>query len=277
VEDGEVAFLVWISVGIVEAHLVPGQDPCCCLTETVGQLVSLSLAFARVAAPARGIVPSVASAGGIHVDGNQADVQAAQLGANAVHPFAAFRQGNVFVFWYQERGIVMFSLEFGHNPPGNFPVVGPFKETAVRASLSCSFPAVSVVNEDFHRTQSLGCRSAVAKLLKVFQFPLFPPEPVHFLPVFPPLRSLAPVKAPAKEEFVDDQDAGKVFIQVVGPALGEKGRVKLLFTVILPEKAPEGVVNVVGHNSGLPFFVEEFRDECDGAEQVNDDRHSMLC
>lgn len=98
-----------------------------------------------------------------------------------------------------------------------------------------------------YRTQSLGCRSAVAKLLKVFQFPLFPPEAVHFLPVFPSLRSLAPVKAPAKEEFVDDQDAGKGFVQVVGPALGEEGRVKLLFTVILPEKAPEGMVNVVCH------------------------------
>jgi len=70
----------------------------------------------------------------------------------------------------------------------------------------------------------------------VFQFPLFPPEPVHFLPVFPPLRSLAPVKAPAKEKFVYDQDAGKGFIQIVGPALGVEGRVELLFTVIFLEK-----------------------------------------
>jgi hypothetical protein len=45
----------------------------------------------------------------------------------------------------------------------------------------------------------------------------------------------------------------------------------------LPEEAPEALVDVVCHGSGLPFFVEQFRDECDGAEQVNDDGHSMLC
>ena len=149
-EDGEITFLVRISVAVIEAHPMSRQDPRCSLAETVGQLVSLRLAFTRVAAPAGGIVPSVASASGIHVDGNQADVQAAQLGANAIHPLAAFRQGNVFVFWYQERGIVMFSLEFGHNPPGDFPVVGPFKETAVRASLSRSLSTMAVVNEYFH-------------------------------------------------------------------------------------------------------------------------------
>ena len=40
----------------------------------------------------------------------------------------------------------MPGLELCYHPPGNFPVVGPFKETAVRRALSCSFPAVSVVN-----------------------------------------------------------------------------------------------------------------------------------
>lgn len=127
-----------------------------------------------------------------------------------------------------------------------------------------------------HGTQFLGCWSAVAILLFIFQIEQLPPAPVHLFPELPPLRSLAPVKAPAKEEFVDDQDAGKGFVQVVGPALGVKGRIKLLFTVILPEKAPEALVGFVCHGSVLPFFVEQFRDECDGAEQVNDDGHSML-
>lgn len=51
-------------------------------------------------------------------------------------------------------------LEGGHNSAGDFAVVRPFKETAVRGALSCSFLAVSVVNKNLHRTQSLGCRSA---------------------------------------------------------------------------------------------------------------------
>ena len=37
-------------------------------------------------------------------------------------------------------------LKFCVHPPGNFAVVRPFKETAVRGALSCSFLAVSVVD-----------------------------------------------------------------------------------------------------------------------------------
>lgn len=146
VEDGEVGFLVRISVGIIEAHPMTGQDLEGGGTKTVGQLVSFRLAFARVAAPAGGVIPFVASAGGVHVDGNQADVPAAQLGANAVDSAAALGERNVFGFWDQQGSVEVFGLEGGHNTPGDFPVVRPFKETAVRRALSCSFPAVSVVN-----------------------------------------------------------------------------------------------------------------------------------
>ena len=123
-EDGEIAFLVWISVAVIEAHPMSRQDPRCSLAETVGQLVSLRLAFTRVAAPAGGIVPSVASAGCIHVDGDQADVQAAQFGANAVDSAAALGQRNVFVFRNQEGSVEVLGLKGGHDSPGNFPVVG---------------------------------------------------------------------------------------------------------------------------------------------------------
>ena len=51
-EDGEVCFLIRISVGIIEAHPMTGQDLKRGRTKTVGQLVSFRLAFARVAAPA---------------------------------------------------------------------------------------------------------------------------------------------------------------------------------------------------------------------------------
>ncbi len=145
-EDGEICFLVRIVVAVVEAHLVAVEDSCCSLAETVGKFVSLRLAIARVAAPARGIVPFVAPAGGVHVDGNETDVPAAQFGANAVDSAAALGQRNVFVFRNQQGSVEVFGLEGGHNSAGDFAVVRPFKETAVRRALSCSFPAVSVVD-----------------------------------------------------------------------------------------------------------------------------------
>ena len=146
VEDGEVGFLVRISVAVIEAHPMTGQNLEGGGTKTVGQLVSFRLAFARVAAPTGCIVPFVASAGSVHVDGNETDVPAAQLGANAVDSLAAFGQGDVFVFRDQQGSVEVFGLEGGHNSAGDFAVVRPFKETAVRRALSCSFPAVSVVD-----------------------------------------------------------------------------------------------------------------------------------
>ena len=152
-EDGEVCFLIRISVGIIEAHPMTGQDLKRGRTKTVGQLVSFRLAFARVAAPASRFVPFVASASSIHVDGNQADVPAAQLGANAVDSAAAFGERDVFVFRNQQGRVVATALELIIDTSGDFAIVGPFKETAVRGALSCSFLAVSVVDQDFHRTK----------------------------------------------------------------------------------------------------------------------------
>ena len=98
-------------------------------------------------------VPFVSSAGSVHVDGNEANVPASQLGANAVDSLAALGERNVFVFRDQQGSVEVFGLEGGHNTAGDFAVVRPFKETAVRGALSCSFLAVSVVDQDFHRTR----------------------------------------------------------------------------------------------------------------------------
>ena len=98
-------------------------------------------------------VPFVSSAGSVHVDGNEANVPASQLGANAVDSLAALGERNVFVFRDQQGSVEVFGLEGGHNKAGDFAVVRPFKETAVRGALSCSFLAVSVVDQDFHRTR----------------------------------------------------------------------------------------------------------------------------
>ena len=153
VEHCEVGLLIRISVGIIEAHPMTGQDSQGGGTETVGQFVALRLAFARVAAPASCIVPFVSAASCVHVDGNETDVPAAQLGANAVDSAAALGERDVFVFRNQQGRVEATALEFIIDTAGDFAVVGPFKETAVRGALSCSFPAVSVVNQDFHRTR----------------------------------------------------------------------------------------------------------------------------
>ena len=145
-ENVEGCFLICVAVGVIEAHAMTGQVLQGGLAKMVRENVAWRLARGCVAAPALSIIPSVTSAGGIDVDGDQADVPAAQFGANAVDSLAALGQRNVFVFWNQEFGIETEGGEGSHDTSGDFPVVRPFEEAAVRRALSCSFPAVSVVN-----------------------------------------------------------------------------------------------------------------------------------
>ena len=112
----------------------------------IGQHITSRLSRGSVATPALGIVPFVATAGGIHMDGNQADIPFAQLQAQPVDSPAPFVKGNVIVLRNQEFSVKTEGGETGHHTPGDFPVVGPFKETAVRRALSCSFSAVSVID-----------------------------------------------------------------------------------------------------------------------------------
>ena len=152
-ENIKCRFLIRVSVRVIEAHPMSGQVLQGGLAEIVGENITGSLTRSSVAAPAFRIVPFVSVAGGVHVDGNQTDVALAQLQAKPVYSPAAFIKRNVFVFRNQEFRIKTEGGETGHHAPGNFTVVRPFKETAVRGALSCSFPAVSVVNQDFHRTR----------------------------------------------------------------------------------------------------------------------------
>jgi hypothetical protein len=105
----------------------------------------------------------------------------------------------------------------------------------------------------------------MTKLLKLLQFPLLPPAPVHLLPEIPPLRSLAPVEAAPEKEFIDDQYIGQMLVQIIGPALSIKGRIELPLAVVLPKESPETPVDVVRHDSALLLLVENFRDERQGA------------
>ena len=145
-KDVEGSFLIRIPVRIVEAHTMVGQVLQSGLAKIIRKSISGGLSSGSVATPTIGIVPFVATAGGIHVDADETDVPAAQLRAKAVDPAAALGERNIFVFRNQEFGIEPERGEGGHNTPGDFPVVRPLKETAVRASLSCSFPAVPIVD-----------------------------------------------------------------------------------------------------------------------------------
>ena len=142
-ENIEGCFLICVAVGVIEAHAMTGQVLQGGLAKMVRENVAWRLARGCVAAPALRFIPSVSSAGSIDVDGNQADVPAAQFGANAVDSAAALGQRNVFVFRNQEGRVEVLGLKGGHDSPGNFPVVGPLEETAVRRPSGERFPAVS--------------------------------------------------------------------------------------------------------------------------------------
>lgn len=145
-ENIKCRFLISVAVRVIKAHPMTRQVLKCGLAKIVCENITGSLTRGSVAAPAFRIVPFVAPAGGVHVDGDQTDVAFAQLQAKPVDSPAAFIKGNVFILRNQQFRIETEGGEAGHHPPGNFAVVRPFKETAVRRALSCSFPAVSVVN-----------------------------------------------------------------------------------------------------------------------------------
>ena len=86
------------------------------------------------------------------MNGYQADVRLAQLGADAVDPPAALFERDVFVFRNEQICIKVEIPEARHDTGGDFAVVGPLEDTAVGRMLPCCVPAVSVVNQDFHRT-----------------------------------------------------------------------------------------------------------------------------
>ena len=67
-EEVEGGLEVGIAVGEVGPDLVAGEVLLCCVVQAVGQFVGEAVAVVGVAAPAGGVVPAFAVAGGIHVD-----------------------------------------------------------------------------------------------------------------------------------------------------------------------------------------------------------------
>lgn len=112
-----------------------------------------------VGTPAAGIVPAVATAGGVAVDGDEDDVLSAQLSAPLVHAAAALGQGDVRFLGYQEGGVQAPGGEGVHDAPGDEgvhdapgddAVFEVFQQAAVGRTLAPRLGSVAIVDEDLH-------------------------------------------------------------------------------------------------------------------------------
>ena len=110
----------------------------------------MCFASGGIAAPAAGFHPLLAIAGGIHVEGEENHLIAAELLAERIGPAAALREGDVFALGYQEAGVDSKNCEAFVDLSGEEAVVGIFAEEAVGALLAGRVGAVAVVEEDDH-------------------------------------------------------------------------------------------------------------------------------
>ena len=117
--------------------------------EAGGKTVAGSLATRGVAAPATGGHPLPTVAGGVGVDGDQADILA-QLTAPGVGTLDAGTEGDVVVFGDEEVGIVAGVFQLPDDGGGDLPGVAPFVVTAVRGAFAGGVGAVAVVDQYFH-------------------------------------------------------------------------------------------------------------------------------
>ena len=84
-------------------HPLAGQVERGGFIEACGAGIGPGVAPRGVGAPAGGIVPAVATAGGIGVDGDEDDVAGAEDLADGVNATAAFGEGDVLLFRHEEH------------------------------------------------------------------------------------------------------------------------------------------------------------------------------
>ena len=145
-EDVEVFFPVGVAVaGVVGADGFAFEGVAGGLVEAVGEGVGLCVAFAGVAGPAGGGVPSGAVAGGVDVDADEDDVGFAEGGAVGVDAADAFLEGDVFGFGDEELGVMAFGLEGCEDLVGEVAGVGVFEEGAVWGAFAGGVVAVGGV------------------------------------------------------------------------------------------------------------------------------------
>jgi len=142
-EKVEVGLQVGVAVGVVGTEALAGQVEFGGFIEACGEGIGPGVAPRGVGAPAGGVVPAVAPAGGVGVDGDEDDVvpaeEAAMLG-----------QRDVFLLGNEEGGVVAEVGEGGDDAGCDESVPGVFPEEPVGAVLARRVDAVAVVEEDFH-------------------------------------------------------------------------------------------------------------------------------
>ena len=149
-ENREFSLYVRVAVRFVHSQTMTRKPKACLFVHTVGQLVAGGLAAAGVGTPAGGIVPTVAFASGVHVDGNAEDISFAQPVTPTIHAVASGAQANVVLFGHQKFCVVAQVIDVGYDGTGNFPRPGVFPEPAVRRAFPRSVAAVSIVNKNLH-------------------------------------------------------------------------------------------------------------------------------
>ena len=149
-EDVEVLFQIGVAVGVVGAEAHSGEMGLGGVVEAGGEAVGRGVLGRGVGAPAGGVVPAVAFACSVAVDGDEEDVVFAVGVAEAVDAVAALEEANVFFFRDQEFSVVAPGLEGGDDAAGKEPVLSVFQETTVGAPLALGVDAVAVVDEDLH-------------------------------------------------------------------------------------------------------------------------------
>jgi len=97
-KEVKVGFEVRVAVGVVGAESLAGKVEAGGFVEAGGKGIGTGVAAGRVGAPAGGIVPAVAPAGSVGVDGDEDDVVFAEAPAEGVDAAAALGQQDVFLF-----------------------------------------------------------------------------------------------------------------------------------------------------------------------------------
>ena len=100
------------------------------------------MSLAGVAAPACGVHPFGAVAGGVDVDGDEEDVGGALGCADGVGAADAFFEGDVFGFRDEELGVVAFGLEGCEDLVGEVAGVGVLEEGPVWGACAGGIVAV---------------------------------------------------------------------------------------------------------------------------------------
>ena len=149
-EEVEGGLDVGIAVGEVHPEALVGDMDLGGVVEAGGEAVGRGVLGRGVSAPTGGVVPAVAFAGSVAMDGDEDDVLFAEGVAEAVNAVAALEEADVVVFRYQEFDVVALGLEGGDYAAGKKPVFGVFQEASIGAPLSLGVHSVAVVNQDFH-------------------------------------------------------------------------------------------------------------------------------